>query len=143
MHLDSLYNGITIENLDTNEGPGAARNKGLAVSQGEYIVFLDGDDLLTSNALARLSELVRTHHYDLITFNWTCFSDIEEGGVIVPRRRDLNEMPTERDAIISHYLSMNMDGSVIYTMAKKSLLLAVMIINSMQLMMMVAYDLAF
>ena len=30
-------------------------------------------------------------------------------------------MPTERDAIISHYLGMNMDGSVIYTMAKKSL----------------------
>ncbi|MFB7594748.1 CDP-glycerol glycerophosphotransferase family protein [Streptomyces sp. NPDC056160] len=46
--------------LDGNQGLGAARNAGMARAGGEYLVFLDGDDTLTPDALwaiaARLKE---------------------------------------------------------------------------------------
>ena len=33
------------------KGPGSARNKGLSISKGEYIYFMDSDDTINSNTL--------------------------------------------------------------------------------------------
>lgn len=112
---------LKIAQTEENSGPGIARNKGISLAKGKYILFLDGDDLLVPGALERLCELMQKHDYDLITYNWTYFSDLAENQSYRPRRRDLKDMPLERKAIIPHYLGMNMDGSVIYTTAKKSL----------------------
>lgn len=41
-----------------NRGPGAARNTGFAESRGEFVLFMDSDDLLSSNSLElHISEL--------------------------------------------------------------------------------------
>ena len=37
---------ITVISLKQNRGPGGARNAGMAVAQGEYIAFMDCDDLI-------------------------------------------------------------------------------------------------
>jgi glycosyltransferase involved in cell wall biosynthesis len=42
-----------------NRGVSSARNTGLAVSRGEFVLFLDGDDLLHPAALERLSAALR------------------------------------------------------------------------------------
>jgi glycosyltransferase involved in cell wall biosynthesis len=42
-----------------NRGVSSARNAGLAVSRGAYVIFLDGDDLLHPAALERLSAALR------------------------------------------------------------------------------------
>ncbi len=44
--------------FDKNQGPNAARNAGAAAAKGDYIVFLDGDDLLLPWALDVYSRIV-------------------------------------------------------------------------------------
>lgn len=49
-----------------NEGQSVARNKGMEVATGEYIFFMDGDDLLPVNALELLVKVVQKKKYDLV-----------------------------------------------------------------------------
>lgn len=45
---------ITHLTNETNKGPGFSRNRGIDASKGEYLVFLDSDDLIRTQFLERL-----------------------------------------------------------------------------------------
>lgn len=45
--LHSFRDSIILERLSVNGGAAAARNHGASVAKGKYLVFLDGDDVLT------------------------------------------------------------------------------------------------
>ncbi|AFJ46559.1 glycosyltransferase family 2 protein [Shimwellia blattae] len=45
---------IIILSNDNNNGAGESRNKGLQIATGEYIIFLDDDDLIAVNMLEKL-----------------------------------------------------------------------------------------
>lgn len=51
-----------------NKGPSAARNKGIDISDGEWIMFLDSDDYLKANALEKL--INESENSDLIIAGW-------------------------------------------------------------------------
>lgn len=52
-----------------NAGPGPARNLGLVHATGEYIYYLDIDDMLVPDALQELADIAIKTNADIITFN--------------------------------------------------------------------------
>ncbi|MGW2462222.1 bifunctional glycosyltransferase/CDP-glycerol:glycerophosphate glycerophosphotransferase [Streptomyces sp. NPDC001761] len=57
--------------LAVNQGLGRARNAGLAEAAGDYLVFLDGDDTLTPDALRAVADrLKETGDPDVLVFDY-------------------------------------------------------------------------
>jgi len=62
---------ISVLHLDVNVGLGRARNAGLAVATGEYVIFLDSDDTLTPGLLAAVDERLRaTADPDVLVYDY-------------------------------------------------------------------------
>ncbi len=65
---------VTLIINDENVGPGEARNQGMRIAAGDYILFLDGDDWLAPDALCRVKELVLKHSPDVLLFDYERFN---------------------------------------------------------------------
>lgn len=52
-----------------NSGVSVARNKGMAQSSGEYIVFMDSDDYWREDTVSQLMPIVNQVHPDMVRFN--------------------------------------------------------------------------
>ncbi|NET01104.1 MAG: glycosyltransferase family 2 protein [Sphaerospermopsis sp. SIO1G1] len=60
----------------TKKGPGAARNYGLKLAQGNWIQFLDADDLLESDHIEKqLETATKTPQADIVVSYWQEFVD--------------------------------------------------------------------
>lgn len=58
-----------------NGGVSVARNRGIAKAEGEYIAFLDADDLWDSNKLASQVEALETNPKAHVAYSWTNYID--------------------------------------------------------------------
>ncbi|SRR6266550_5364484 len=56
--LSTFGESIILARLPMNRGVAAARNHGASLAKGEYLVFLDGDDVLMSRALEVYGRLI-------------------------------------------------------------------------------------
>ena len=75
-----------------NRGAAAARNTGLDHASGRYITFLDGDDYLAENMIARLYEVIEHSEYDMVVCDF------------------FNLLPDEKDNFIVHLQERTVNG---------------------------------
>ena len=60
---------VIIIQLENNMKQGGARNIGIDYATGEYLMFLDSDDVLRQDACELLYNYAEIHHTDIIQFN--------------------------------------------------------------------------
>jgi len=62
-----------------NAGPGAARNNGLTVACGDYLGFLDSDDILLENYFELVFEAITNNGPDVVEFGFQRFTELPIG----------------------------------------------------------------
>ncbi len=62
-----------------NRGVSAARNRGTALARGEFLQYLDADDLLTPSAIARRVAALQQSGADVAYSDWERLVEIEPG----------------------------------------------------------------
>lgn len=121
--LAQAHPNLKVASTASNAGPGPARNAGIAMASGEWLVFLDSDDALHLDMLRRLGEHLDREHgddADVVAFDWRyrAASGQPQGG-----RRDRDALAGSREGLLARYLALQMDGSVIYAAMRRRMLL--------------------
>lgn len=84
-------NRIHLLETDINLGPAAARNRAINAAQGNYIAFLDSDDIWFSDKLIRQISFMEQTGYD---FTYTAYEKINERsehmGIVVSAPKSVN-----------------------------------------------------
>ena len=62
----SKYENIVYKKLKNNGGPNIARNIGAEISKGDWLIFLDSDDLLIDRALKKINLIIFEEKCDLL-----------------------------------------------------------------------------
>lgn len=65
-----------------NKGLPSARNTGIMNATGDYILFLDADDILMENALERIHEEIMTMNADIVAPSFKCFGKNSDTNIL-------------------------------------------------------------
>jgi CDP-glycerol glycerophosphotransferase len=92
-----------------NLGPGGARNAGIAASAANFIMFVDGDDLLVDNAVSKLTKHMSPTQ-DILFSNRARF--FEEDGRLEPMLRFEDQTERHISSLIECLSSMAIHGRI-------------------------------
>lgn len=91
----------------TNEGPSATRNRGILHAKGEYLAFLDSDDIWFPEKLAKQVEFMESHRdVDLLLTNYIIFDTGEVNNLRSVRLPSI-------DKLLSRWLDMRGFGGLV------------------------------
>jgi len=86
--LQKEYPTLRLILNERNKKLGGARNTGLKAAKGQYIWFVDSDDMIQSNCLKQLLNEMEAQHDDFIHFNYIPYYD--DGHLGEPMRFDID-----------------------------------------------------
>lgn len=90
----------------SNQGIAGARNRGLAAATGQYLLFVDADDLLEPGALLALDTVVKAHHPDVIACDFNAWRpDKQRKSHRVSLGYPPNTLVHDRDAILLNFFA--------------------------------------
>lgn len=69
---DSRFKIISQE----NQGQGIARNKAIDIAQGRYLLFVDPDDWIETNALEQIWNKAEATDANIVQFNYVIYNDL-------------------------------------------------------------------
>lgn len=87
--LKKTHPEIVYHLQEKNMGAGAARNKALELARGQYIAFLDSDDIWMPNKISRQIELMKKQK---TPFSYTAIEMMNEKGDTIKRKRNIKEV---------------------------------------------------
>lgn len=70
--LESKYENIKVIHK-SNGGLSSARNAGIKVAKGEWISFIDSDDIVVENYVEIIFSIIRNYHLDIVMFRYLPF----------------------------------------------------------------------
>lgn len=76
-----------------NGGLSSARNAGIKIAKGEWISFIDSDDIVRQNYLDILFDLIKIIHADLIMFRYQSFEKKIDNKIIEFEKEKIKEIP--------------------------------------------------
>lgn len=110
-HLLAAYDfPITYIRQGRNQGLSAARNAGLALARGRYIVYLDDDDIYLPNHLAVLAEAFEQHPDSVVYTGVEYVNEKLEGGrrIELGRSQPFKHEVFDRDHLfVQNYIPVN------------------------------------
>lgn len=81
-----------------NQGPGIARNTGIAAAKGEYIVFIDSDDYIENDYF----ELLAKHDEDVVFID---VQNVDEQGNVIKKDFMSSNRTLPKDTIIRRQMT--------------------------------------
>ncbi len=85
---------VIIIDLNENRGPGFARNMGLQAARGEYIGFMDADDLIDISMYEKLYSLARENNADIVDSAY--FRDSTQKALVHFSKENLGELDDKK-----------------------------------------------
>lgn len=95
-----------VEHVQPNQGVSMARNTGLGLAEGEYVMFVDADDLLLPGSLAALDAVLGQHRPDVVACDFNMWRpDKPEKSRRVFLGHAPGELTTDGEAILCQFFA--------------------------------------
>lgn len=110
-YIAPLKNFKLYKSKKNTDGPGHARNIGINLSKGKYILFLDSDDCLQNDSLKKILKIIETTKSDVYAFNFKVEDKMNNMKRL--KRHDLKLMKLKKPEILKKYLETSIIPQVI------------------------------
>lgn len=105
-----LHRNLQVITHEVNRGWGAPRNTGIKEAKGRYLWFVDADDMIRENGLAKAVERVVDEELDVLCFNYDRVNDV---GEVLSSQKVFDEV-SSRDGY--SFVKEAFNGSIVFHM---------------------------